>query len=259
MSDLLSKYEERFSDRVIAPPNPRAAPNKFDPDGSTKPFYGLTCIAWIDQKSELFRRSCDLQKTFMKEFEEAGLGDTFAFLRPESFHMTICDINASSDSSRCLDRRIIETVQGAFNRIGAPGKVTSQIRGIGLKRTITALVKFSDELELKKVFSMEHEIKEPILNMDSEIKQSTCVRVRDFAGHVSFAYCVQDLGEEDAERIRKILLPYKDQDLGEFTFSQFDLTYFTDMNTYISILTINLEDGKVTHHASNTKILKNIS
>lgn len=36
--------------------------------------------------------------------------------------------------------------------------------------------------------------------------------------------------------------------IGEFVFSQFDLTCFTDMNTFIPVLTINLENGKVTRH-----------
>jgi hypothetical protein len=243
----------------MAPPNPGPAPDKFDPDGNIKPLYGLTCIVWIDQKSELFQRLCDLQKSFIEEFEEAGLKEVFAFLRPESFHMTICDINASSDPSRCFEREIIETVQDAFNQIGAPGKIYSQIQGIGLKTTITALVRFSSESELDKVYDIEDKIKEPILNLDPEIRRSTCVSVRDFAGHISLAYCVRDPGEEDGERIRKILLPYKDQNLGKFSFSQFDLTYFTDMNTYMPILTINLKDGQVTHHTSNMEMLKNMS
>ncbi len=247
MSDSLSKYDKRFCDRAIAPPNPRPAPDKFDPDGSIKPFYGLTCIVWIDQKSELFQKLCDLQKTFIKELEDAGLGDIFAFLRPESFHMTICDINASSDPGRCFDRKIIETVQGVFNQIGTTGKAISQIRGIGLKRTITSLVRFNDVLELEKVSSIE-----------DKIKKATGVHVRDFAGHISLAYCVQNPDKEDAERVRKILLPYKDQDLGEFIFSRIDLVYFTDMNTYKPILTIDLKDGKVTHHANNIKMFQNM-
>ena len=255
MPDLLSDYEGRLSTRVIASPNPRPAPRKFDPDGSIKPFYGLTCIAWIDRESGLFQRLCDLQRTFLKRLEEAGLGDVFAFLEPGSFHMTICDINASSDSSRCFDSRIIETVQGAFSRIGTPGKVTAQIRGIGLTNTITALVGFNDELELAKVLYLEREIKAPILDMDPEIKRSTHIHVREFAGHVSLAYCVRDPGK-DAERVRGVLLPYKDQDLGEFAFSQFDLVYFTDMNTYTPMLTIDLRDGQVTHHVSNIRMVK---
>lgn len=48
--------------------------------------------------------------------------------------------------------------------------------------------------------------------------------------------------------IKEILLPYEETVFGEFTFSQLDLTCFKDMNTYLSILTTNLEDGTVTRH-----------
>jgi hypothetical protein len=261
MSYLVSKseYEGRFSDRLFAPPNPKPAPSKFAPDGSIEPFYGLTCIAWIEQESELFRKLCGLQQTFLKELEEAGLRDFFAFLRPESFHMTICDINASQDSRRCFNKKIIETVQHAFDCIGKSEEVIAQVRGIGLKTTITALVKFDDEPELHKVLGMEHKIKEPVLDLPSHVRQSNCVRVRDFAGHISLAYCVREPGEEDAERIRDILRPYESRDLGKLAFSQFDLTYFTDMNTYIPILTLNLKDGMVLSHTSNIEMLENMT
>jgi len=113
--------------------------------------------------------------------------------------------------------------------------VTSLIKGIGLKQTITALVRFdSAPEELEKVLAME-----------CKIKQATGENFRDFAGHVSLAYLVQHPGD-DVDRIRQILLPYEERVLGEFAFSQFDLTYFTDMNTYVPILTINLENGMQT-------------
>jgi hypothetical protein len=259
VSGLLSEYEDRFADRVIAQPNPVPAPKKFDVDGGIRSYFGLTSIVWVDEGSELFWKLCALQKSFKIELEEAELGDIFAFLRPESFHMTICDVNASSDPSRCFDKSLIEAVQGAFERIGASGMVSSQIRGVGLQTTITALVRFDDEQELKKVFRIERTIKEPILDMDPEIRRSTCVRFRDFAGHISLAYCVRDPGEEDAERVREILLPYKDEVVGEFAFSQLDLTYFTDMNTYVPLVTLNLHDGALTQHAVNVEKLRRIS
>jgi hypothetical protein len=259
VSDLLSQYEDRFADRVVAPPNPVPAPKKFDANGGIRPYYGLTCIVWVDERSELFRKLCALQQSFKTELEEAELGDVSAFLRPESFHVTICDVNAGSDPNRCFDRNLIEAVQGAFERIGASGRVISQIRGIGLKTTITALVRFDDERELKKVFRIERMIKEPILDMDPEIRRSTCVRFREFAGHISLAYCVRDPGEEDAERVRGILLPYQDEVLGEFAFSQLDLTYFTDMNTYVPLVTLNLHDGGVTQYAANVEKLRRMS
>ncbi len=39
-----------------------------------------------------------------------------------------------------------------------------------------------------------------------------------------------------------------------FTFSQFDLTYFTDMNEFIPIMTIDLENRDVMTHSSNIQI-----
>jgi hypothetical protein len=240
MLDALEEYNERLCKRRIStwvPPEDIPGP-KFCPNGDIRPFYGLTCIAWIDQESELFRKLCALQKTFREEFEQAGLGGAFTFLEPASFHMTVCDIVAGPDPIQPRRANIlIQQVQRAFEQIGTAGQVTSLIKGIGLKQTITALVRFDSEPEeLGKVLAMER-----------KIKQATGENFRDFAGHISLAYLVQHPGN-DTGKIKGILLPYEERVLGEFAFSQFDLTYFTDMNTYVPILTINLKDGTVTRH-----------
>jgi len=91
--------------------------------------------------------------------------------------------------------------------------------------------------------------------MENVIKQTTGANVRGFAGHISLAYFVRH-PEKHIDKVKEILLPYKDKVLGEFTFSQFDLTYFTDMNTFVPVLTINLSDGKVTSHDGNLRMLK---
>ena len=250
MPDLLSKYEAWFRGRHILSSNgPKPAPRKFDRSGNIKPFYGLTCIAWINQESELFQELCNLQDTIRRDLREARSGDVFAFLRPESFHMTICDVVASSNPIQsehaCV---LIEQVRAAFEQIGKPGKVTSQIKGIGLTSTITALVRFSSELELKKVLAMEGEIKWAVRQSPNFRDLEGHISFRPFAGHISLAYCVQDPGDEKAAKIKDTLFPHRDKDSGAFRFSQFDLTCFTDMNTYIPLLTINLDEGKVTNH-----------
>jgi hypothetical protein len=267
MSGSVSEYNKRLDRRTVSTFDAKILEGKlgphnekFDPNGTAKPFYGLTCIAWVDKGSELFRELCALQNTFRKEFQEAGLGNIFAFLEPESFHMTICDINASPIPHRCFAERLIETAQGAIERITQKhqGRVLSQVRGIGLKSTISALVRFDDKHELEKVYDMEREIKQSVLDMGSEIAQSTCVSFRDFAGHISIAYFVRHPGD-NTDTVREILLPYENTVVGEFAFSQFDLTYFVDMNTYIPILTIDLENGEVTPRVSNIEMLKSIT
>jgi hypothetical protein len=239
MPNPLKAYNERLNRRRIStwlPPQELPGP-KFYPNGRIKPFYGLTCIAWLEQESELFRKLHDSQRTFKQEFEQAGLAGLFTFLAPESFHMTICDIHASPHLGHIqLDDRI-EQVWRAFEQMKKPGRVTCLIKGIGLKQTIAALVRFdADPGELETVLAVER-----------RIKRVTGVNVRQFVGHISLAYLVRHPGH-DIDKIKKILLPYEDRVFGQFAFSQFDLTFFTDMNTYIPILTVDLENGAVAHH-----------
>ena len=239
MSDRLKKYNVGLEKRRIPtwiPPNNIPGP-KFYPNGDAKPFYGLTCIARIEPESDLFGKLCDLQERFREEFEQARLGSLFTFLTPESFHMTVCDIDADPDPTQIqLDDRI-EQVQKAFDQIGKPEKVTSLVRGIGLKQTITALVRFDhNPEELEKVRAME-----------LKIKKATGKNVRDFTGHVSLAYLVQHPGD-DTHKIKEILFPYEKSAFGEYVFSQVELTRFKDMNTYTPLLTIDLKSGTVTCH-----------
>lgn len=239
MSDSLTEYNERLDERRIAtwvPPQDVPGP-KFDSSGNAKPFYGSTCIAWIEQESELFRKLCDLQETIREEFGRSGLAGVFSFLEPESFHMTVCDIDASPDPTQIpIDDRI-EQIQGAFEQMKKPGKVTALIKGIGLKQTIAAQVRFdSAPGQLDTVLAMER-----------KIKQATGEDVREFTGHISLAYLVQRPGDATGQ-IKEILLPYEDRVFGEFSFSQLDLTYFSDMNTYVPVLTVDLRDGTATYH-----------
>ena len=231
---------------------PFPAPSKFTPDGHAIPFYGLTCIAWVDQNSKPFQRLCALQEEISGALENSGFGDVFACLTPASFHMTVCDVVASTHPipARYADL-LIQRVQAAFTQIGKPGSVTAQLQGLGLDTTITAQVRFARESELSKVYAMERQIKHAIREaLPPELTDlAALLSFRPFAGHISLAYCVKDLAERQKERIREILQRYDTVDLGTFTFSRFDLTCFIDMNSYIPLLTLNLDDGTVTEHA----------
>ncbi len=245
MSEFLGKYEKRLRGRDIKSFDVSILKeidqfgSKFDLNGNAKPFYGLTCIACIDRETRLFHELCDFQNMLREEFKENGLGDIFAFLNPESFHMTVCDIVTSSDPIQFQSHHasdLIKLVRLAFEQIGILGNVICQIQGVGLKRTITILVKFNNEIELRKVLDIEH-----------KIKQLTGVNVREFLGHISLAYFVRH-PEQKNETIKKILFQYKDKDFGEFSISEIYLAYFTNMNTFKPILAMNIENGRVTRH-----------
>ena len=100
------------------------------------------------------------------------------------------------------------------------------------------------------MLAMEHTIKQSI-RQSIDVGLTELARIssfRPFAGHISLAYCVQEPGAGNVGRIKEILLQY-DREIGEFAFSQFDLTCFPHMNVYRPILTIDLKDGTVTRHS----------
>ena len=256
-SALLERYKEKLDKRDIRAFDVTAFSGKlgsknlkFHPTGETKPFHGLTCIAWVDQASESFRNLCILQNTIREEFKKFDLDRFFSFLVPESFHMTVCDIEASPEPIRIrkIDTRITQ-VQEAFHQINIQGKVTGQIRRMSLSSAVTALVGFTEEENLRKV-----------LDMEKAIKQATHVNVRDFVGHISLAYLIQDPGSY-IHTIKDILLECEKSYVPEeVTFSQVDLTYFPDMNEYIPLVTLDLGEGTVSApYANNIQLIKTVS
>lgn len=247
MPSLLVKYETRLHKREAfsnledgLPLQLDDANLKFFNTGIIKPFYGLTCITWINSKSELHQKLSAVQNSIQMKLVRASVGHIFSFLEPASFHMTICDIAAQSTP---LTSSEIETVsfqiQDAFTENHNQETVTSQVRGLGLKSTITALVRFKQEDELQKV-----------LKLENKVKQATQVNVRDFLGHITLAYYVKSPNNE-SNAIQEILQPYQGQNFGELSFSEFDLTYFTNMNTYLPLSTVNFASGQVRSHPIN--------
>lgn len=244
MSNKLTEYENRLREREIfssmeSTLHKRVNPAnlKFAPNGEIKPFYGLTCIAWVDPKTKLYQKLCAVQSTIQAEIERAGVGHIFSFLEPASFHMTICDITASSAPRTVEEAKTVSTqIHDTFSQGQTMEAVTAQVCEIGLTSDITAFVRFKQESELQKV-----------LHLERQIKQAAQVNVRIFAGHITLAYYVTPPGGQ-LKVIREILQPYQDLKFGEFAFSKFDLTCFTDMNTYIPLVTVNIETGQVDSH-----------
>jgi len=243
MSGFLAEYEKRLAERDInaldseAPKKDIRVENiKFRPSGEIKLYFGLTCIVRIDPKSKLFDALSIYQDAVKKELDQAGLGNVFSFLNPASFHMTICDILASPIQILSRDAgKYIAEIQRAFSGADKKEPITSQVQGIGFSSTITALVRFEEE-ELRKTFALEQ-----------LIKDATRVDIRNFTGHISLAYCVSDPGEA-VDKIKEILRSKMGPTFGDLTFNQFYFSCFTDMNTYIPLLSVNFEENQIIEH-----------
>jgi len=255
-----AEYEKRMSGRYLSRPtvaqellsrkekltnNP-----KFEPNLTTKSFYGLTTIAWVkDDGTPLLGQLVAVQARMREALEAAGYGNVFSWLEPASFHMTIADIDPGNklwnenaepfiEMPADLVSKRVEQVTRGFEEAGAPGPIHARVEGIGMKGVITGLVRFPVTEELLKVQRLE-----------SGIQTRTETKRRVFEGHISLGYFVnfpQD--DADVEKIVGILRRFESEDLGEFVINDFDLTYFTDMNNFIPLATKDLVTGQVIRH-----------
>jgi hypothetical protein len=244
MSAVLAKYETRLQDRALLSAAEMMRLDdedfvnlKFTREGKIKPIYGLTCIIWVTAGSLLFQQLCNVKTALQNALAEAGLAQFFAFLEPASYHMTICDISASSTPLTLDEVEATQSqIQAAFADSRKIACINAQVHGIGLTSTITALVHFQREAELKKV-----------LRLESQIKQSTGTNKRDFLGHITLAYGIK-APQNQIEQIREILQPFREYRFGELETTTFDLTCFTDMNTFIPLTTVDFRNNQMEIH-----------
>lgn len=213
---------------------------KFHASGEAKKYSGLTTITRVDLSSEFFNELKGIQKKIKSALAKKGMGDVFAFLEPESFHMTISDIEPSSDFyvdstdvTEAVSKKRKQEVREGFEAIGKPGRIKVQVESLGLKSTITLLAKFPSVKHLAKVQKME-EI----------IRAKTGVVLRDFCGHISLAYFIKQ--PQDFRKLLKILKQVeKSMGVLEYEFDEIELAYFYDMDNYIPMLIKHLGTGSI--------------
>ena len=251
---MLAEYEKRLAkrdicvvDATLQKKSLRVENIKFKANGDINPYFGLTCIVWINPDTRLYKKLLAYQGAVKGALEKAGLENFFFFLDPKSFHMTICDIVASpmpigsKKSAAYLDK-----IDRVFSDTSKTEAIRCQIKGIGFVTTLSALVRFEED-ELLKVLALEQ-----------KIKDAAQVNLRSFTGHISLAYLVSD-PDKATHRITEILGADKPATFGNLTFSQFDLTSFTDMNTFIPLLSINFVDNQIVQHHASTSSLHLVS
>ncbi|MFC1807568.1 DUF692 family multinuclear iron-containing protein [Candidatus Omnitrophota bacterium] len=213
---------------------------KIDGSGNLLPFHGLTAVTRVASNSHVAKRISAIQREMMEDLTAEGMGDSIRLLDKDSFHMTIADIDPS-DKFECAKtgvseeqlRMRVDQASKAFEEIGAPGEISCVLKGVGLKRTISILVEFSDERELQKVLSIE-----------DAIKRHADVSAREFVGKIGLAYLVKE--PHDYERFKQILTKYANLIVAELRFGSIELAHFSDMESYTPVLTKDLVLGAVT-------------
>lgn len=214
---------------------------KFGPDGVAKPYYGLTIVAFIEPSSVLYQNLCDYQTRIKRALTSAGLDSHFTFLEPGSFHMTLCDIVAGPLplSAEHIDGAV-NIAAKLFPELEGYGELACQYSDLGLDMSLMQLADFDSERSLLQC-----------LHLERALKQGFGVNERSFLGHISLAYLL-GYSKEALKQILKSLSPFSKEILGEFKMNKLSLCYFSDMNTYEDLVSIDLLDGYLENFWKNS-------
>ncbi len=212
--------------------------NKFDNNGAIK-FEGLTTIVFVTEniKFELAK----IQESVFQDFKQSSIPNNLHFVAPESFHMTICDIEPSEDfqqSKTNIDSNIfykrLDHLKSAFNTMKSgfnDYKIDVKITDLRVRKKVVSMNIESDPDEHNK-----------ILKIENIIKDKSSVDLRKFKGHITLGYLhviendkmllekIEVLCNNNAPKYISLLTDTK------FGFNFIDYCYFYDMNNYLTIL-----------------------
>ncbi|MFA5088109.1 MAG: glycogen/starch synthase, partial [Candidatus Omnitrophota bacterium] len=258
----LAEYQKRVAERhdfVVHPTIDRMEKaqqvvktnhTKFLADGTMNSYYGTTVIAFVLQDAPAYNCLSVLQERIKEALEKEGLARFMHFLSAAQRHMTICDIEESSQPLTDEQIRLrIKQVKEMFVQVNwRKGIIRAEVKQLGFKGALTVLVHFRDQDQLDKAAKIE-----------SLVKNATGQDKRKFAGHISLAYRVGDATIDDLRRISEIIRQFGEEDLGLISFSEVSLTYFTDMNTFMPLVTLDLQTGAVTERELDMRSAPGVS
>ena len=221
---------------------------KFSSKGQAQIFMGTTVIAPVQKNSTAFAHLIDLQSRLKQAVEKAGLSRFVAWLDPETFHMSVCDIDgglAELTNGHIIKRK--DEVNRAFLNLQSNhiSPIQGEIRHLGLFTALTPLVWFDDPKELEKVFEIEAEVKANT----SEPKEQ-----REFTGHISLGYPVGQMTEQDLQALVGVFQQFDNEDIGNVLFDEVALENFKDMQDYTKILSLKLDSGEIIDHEQQVNI-----
>jgi len=238
-------------------------PNFFE-DGDFKPFYGLTCITKINKGTGISNALAEIQERLRYEIADVLKGEGIIkddselnrycrFLSPDSFHMTVRDIDPSDEYNPerkpfvgvvepQFNQRLTQ-VSRAFQRMEAQGPISAHIKGVKFK-DVSKLVN-QQSVVIGAYVEFVQGGREQIIKIGDMIQQQTGADVRPFPGHITLAYLLKHPGGKAFAKIEEILNRYADISISDFLIDTVDFTYFASMDNFVTVLSKDFKSGAV--------------
>jgi hypothetical protein len=233
-----------FHYRLHELPLSEAASIKYTENGVAKRLEGMSLVTFIHPESELFYYLSLKAKKLQETLSEAGLGDMFAFLPEDTWHITIEDLAITKDKELPeqlalenqleLEKQITHSINNVFTTLNKEKKLTSKfyVRDdfvVCAGTSIVALAEPLNEEDLKVIHNIRIVVNEEIKHLKLPYQDPF-----KFIGHITLAYFTKSLNTEQYDVFKKIMQKSDEEGhpLGQVSIDQIELRRFSSMEDW---------------------------
>lgn len=209
------------------------ASQKYNTSGIACAYYGCSLVYFLRMDTPLYRKLTELSGELIRMTEEAGIRERLYFLPPETFHITFYDIAVLYPHS--MEGAITDAIGRAFAayKFEQPGRFTVNVKKdivISDGASVLAPIEPADEQTMRHIFSLRRIVAEQMLNFSAQIPPKD---PQYFAGHVTLAYIVQNVPEDEYGKLLEIMRKYKEHIvLGTEAIEKIELRRFDTMEDW---------------------------
>ena len=185
-------------------------------------------MQWVHPGSELYERLNDVGSDLARQLLRTPR-PAWSFLPPATFHATICDLVVRPDETTKAELPGLVTTQ-AFQALEADHLAAPRLEARGVRvmggGTIAVMLHPADARGLEALWHIREALK---TGLDSPSDHIPAIKPDDFFGHITLAYVVDDLSENEYGQVTDILEPLHDEPLGELMVDRVELRAFESM------------------------------
>lgn len=208
------------------------AAEKYDTNGKVLPLPGFSIVTFLDPSSAAYHNLTELSAELRSAYKTKGINNTFAFLPPDTYHVTIADILVRPSDVQAQD--IIEATNKSFEQLLNERLPPLEFRlrsdvVVSAGVSVVALA----EPKTKQDLDIVHHARD-VLGANLRVVGIEMNPADKFIGHVSVAYFCGGMNPADYSKFKEVARAYDTTRglLGDVAVRSMELRNFEDMENW---------------------------
>ena len=230
----MQRSRARFHYRVNELPLTEVAAQKYDEEGKAKPFQGLSLVTFLNPQSAVFQNLKAVTERLRRDYQDADIEDSFAFLPPDTWHITIADLVVTDD--RRIQNHVVEQITQCFEKLQIEHLTAPQfyLRSDLVVSAGTSVVSLAEPKDEQSLIDIQRIRRMIAGEFEPSYVSVTPQNADNFIGHVTGWYFRKAFDTQRYSRFKEIMQWYDlhKESLGEVFVNSIELRRFTSMEAW---------------------------